>query len=93
MDLVFPIAYSSSFEPPDFIAESKWFDPIHLRPRWPILTLGRNDHFPPPFCDHWTIGLAGYLFFHIDYHSYDHHPFDLGKPVPTILCTAVDVST
>jgi hypothetical protein len=93
MDLVFPTAYSFAFEPPDFIAESKWFAPIHMRPRWPRLTLGRNDYFPPPFCDHLMTGLAGYLFFHIDYPSYDHHPFDSGKLVPTILGTAVNVST
>jgi hypothetical protein len=92
MGLVFPTAYSSTFESPDFIAESKWFAPIHLRPRWPRLTLGRNDYFPPPFCDHLMTGLAGYLL-HIDYPSYDHHPFDSGKLVPTILSTAVDMST
>jgi hypothetical protein len=33
MDLAFPTAYSSAFEPPDFIVESKWFAPIHMRPR------------------------------------------------------------
>jgi hypothetical protein len=92
-DLVFPTAYSSAFEPPDFIAESKWFAPIHMRPRWPILTLGRNDHFPSPFCDHQMIGLAGYLLLLIDYPRYDHHPFDPGKPVHTTLGTTVDVST
>jgi hypothetical protein len=93
MDLVFPIAYSSAFEPPEFIAKSKWFAPIHMRPRWPRLTLGRNDYFPPQSLDHRMIGVAGYLFLHIDYPNYDHHPFDPGKLVPTILGTAVDVST
>jgi hypothetical protein len=93
MDLVFPIAYSFAFEPPEFIAKSKWFAPIHMRPRWPRLTLGRNDYFPPPSLDHRMIGVAGYLFLHIDYPNYDHHPFDPGKLVPTILGTAVDVST
>jgi hypothetical protein len=92
MDLVFPIVYSSAFEPPNFIAESKWFAPIHIRPRWPRLTLGRNDYFPSPFCDHVMMRLAVYLL-HIDYLSYDHHPFDLGKLVPTILGTTVDVTT
>jgi hypothetical protein len=85
MDLVLPTAYSSTFESPDFIAESKWFAPTHMRPRWPIFTLGRNDYFPPPFCYHLMTGLAGYLFLHIDYPNYDHHPFDPGKLVPTIL--------
>jgi hypothetical protein len=92
MDLVFPTVYSSTFEPPDIIAESKWFAPIHLRPRWPRLTLGRNDYFPPPFCDHLMTGSARYLL-HIDYPSYDHHPFDPGKLVPTIFGTTIDVST
>jgi hypothetical protein len=55
--------------------------------------MGRNDHFPPPFCDHLMIGLAGYFFLIIDYPSYDHYPFDPGKLVHTILGTAVDVST
>jgi hypothetical protein len=93
MDLVFPTAYSFAFEPLDFIVESKWFAPIHMRPRWPRFTLGRNDYFPPPFCDHSMMGIAGYLLLHIDYSSYDHHPFDPGKLVHTILSTAVDVST
>jgi hypothetical protein len=93
MDLVFPTAYSSTFESSDFIAESKWFAPIHIRPRWPKLTLGRNGYFPPPFCDHLRMGLAGCLLLHIDYPSYDHHPFDPGKLVPTIFGTAVVVST
>jgi hypothetical protein len=93
MDLSFPTAYSFAFEPPDFIVESKWCAPIHRRPRWPRLTLGRNDYFSSPFCDHQLIGLVGYLFLHIDYPSYDHHPFDLGKLVHTILGTAVFVST
>jgi hypothetical protein len=92
MDLVFPTAYSSAFEPPDFIAKSKWFVPTYMRPRWPRLTLGRNDYFPPLFYDHLMSGSAGYLL-HIDYPSYDHHLFDPGKLVPTILGTAVDVST
>jgi hypothetical protein len=46
-DLFFPTIYSSTFEPSDFIAESKWFAPIHLRPRWPRLTLGRIIIFLP----------------------------------------------
>jgi hypothetical protein len=92
MDLVFPTVYSFAFEPPDFIVKSKWFALIHLRPRWPRLTLGRNDYFPPPFCDHLMTGSAGYLL-HIDYPSYNHHPFDLGKLVPISLRTAVEVST
>jgi hypothetical protein len=92
MDLVFPIVYSSAFEPPDFIAESKWFAPIHLRPRWPRLTLGRNDYFPPPFCDHLMTGSTGYLL-HIDYPIYNHYPFDPGKLVPISLRTVVEVST
>jgi hypothetical protein len=93
MDLVFPTAYSSAFEPPDFIAESKWFAPIRTRPKWPRFTLGRNDYFPSPFCDHRMTGTTRYLLLHIDYPGYDHHPFDPGKLVPTIFGTAVGVST
>jgi hypothetical protein len=93
MDLFFPTNYASAFEPPDFIDESKRFSPIHLLPRWPRLTLGRNNYFPPPFCDHLRMGLAGYLLLHINYPSYDHHPFDPGKLVPTIFGTTVVVST
>jgi hypothetical protein len=93
MELFFPTDYASAFEPPDFIDESKRFAPIHFRPRWPRLTLGRNDYFPPPFYDHLRSVLAGYLFLHIDYPSCDHHPFDPSKIVPTILGTAVVVST
>jgi hypothetical protein len=84
MDLVFPTVYSSAFEPSDFIAESKRFASIHMRPRWPRLTLGRNDYFPPPFCDHRLIRTAGYSLLHIDHPNYNHHPFDSGKLVPTI---------
>jgi hypothetical protein len=90
MELSFPTTYSSAFEPPDFIFESKWVAPIY---RWPRLTLGRNVHFPPPICDHLMIGLAGYFFLIIDCPNYDHYPFDPGKLVHTILGTAVDVST
>jgi hypothetical protein len=93
MDLVFPTVYSSAFELSDFIAESKLFAPIHLQPRWPRLTLGRNDYFPPPFDDHLRTGLAGYLLLHIDQPSYDHHPFDPGKLVHTSFRTTVAVST
>jgi hypothetical protein len=93
MDLFFPTVYSFAFEPPDFIAKSKRFAPIHMRPRWPGLTLGRNDHVPPPLYDHWMTGIAGYLLLHIDHPSYDHHPFDPGKLVHTSLRTAVVVST
>jgi hypothetical protein len=93
MDLVFPTVYSSTFEPSDFIVENKQFAPIHMRPRRPILTLGRNDHFPPPFCDHRLITIAGYSLLHIDHPSNDHHPFDPDKLVHTSLRTAVTVST
>jgi hypothetical protein len=93
MELSFPTTCSSPFEPPDFIFKSKWVAPIYRRPRWPRLTLGRNYHFPPPFCDHLMIGLARYLFSIIDYPSYDHYPFDLGKLMHTILGIAVDLST
>jgi hypothetical protein len=93
MELFFLTDYASAFEPPDFIDESKRFAPIHLQPRWPRLTLGRNNYFPPPFCDHLRMGLARYLLLHINYPSYDHHLFDPGKLVPTILGTAVFVST
>jgi hypothetical protein len=93
MDLVFPTVYSSAFETSDFIAESKRFAPIHMRPRRPRLTLGRNDYFPPPFCDHRLIRTTGYSLLHIDHPSYDHHPFDPGKLVHTSLKTAVSVST
>jgi hypothetical protein len=91
IELSFPTTYSSAFEPPNFIFESKWVAPIHRRPRLPRLTLRRNDHFPPPFCDHLMIEFAGYFFLIIDYRSYDHYPFDHGKLVHTILGTAVDV--
>jgi hypothetical protein len=93
MDLVFSTVYSSAFEPPNFIAESKWFAPTHMRPRWPRLTLGRNDHSLPPFCGHRMTGIAGHLLLHIDHPSYDHHPFDPGKLVHTSLKTVVVVST
>jgi hypothetical protein len=93
MELFFPIDYAFAFEPPDFIDESKRFAPIHLRPRWPRWTRGRNDYFPPPFYDHLRSVLAGHPSLHIDYPSCDHHPFDPGKIVPTILGTAVVVST
>jgi hypothetical protein len=93
MDLVFATAYSSAFEPANFIAKSKWFAPTHMQPRWPRLTLGRNDYFSPPFCVHLMTGLAEYLFLRIDYPSYNHHPFDPSKLVPTILGTAIDVYT
>jgi hypothetical protein len=92
MDLFFPTAYSSTFESPDFTAESKHFAPIHMRPRRPRLTLGRNDYFPPPFYDHLRLVVVGYPPLHIDYPSYNHHPFDPGKIVPTIPGTVV-VST
>jgi hypothetical protein len=92
MDLVFTTVYSIAFEPPDFIVESKWFVSIHLWPRWSRLTLGRNDYFPPPFCDHLMTGSAGYLL-HIDYPSYNHHPFDPSKLMPISLRTVVEVST
>jgi hypothetical protein len=62
MDLFFHTVYSSAFEPPDFIAESKRFAPIHMRPMRPRLTLGRNDYFPPPFYDHLRSVLAGIYF-------------------------------
>jgi hypothetical protein len=93
MDLVFPTVYSFAFEPSDFIAESKRFAPIRMRPRRPILTFGRNDYFPPPFCDHRLIRTAGYSLLHIDHPSYDHHPFDSGQLVHTSLRTAIVVST
>jgi hypothetical protein len=92
MDLFFPTTYSSTFESPDFTAESKHFAPIHMRPRRPRLTLGRNDYFPPPFYDHLSSVVAGYPPLHINYPSYNHHPFDPGKIVPTIPGTVV-VST
>jgi hypothetical protein len=69
MDLFFPTAYSSTFESPDFTVESKHFAPIHMRPRRPRLTLGRNDYFPPPFYDHLRSVVAGYPPLHIDYPS------------------------
>jgi hypothetical protein len=93
MDLFFPTIYSSAFKPPDFIAESKWFAPIHMRPRRPGLTLGRNDYFPSLFYDHRMTEIAGYLLLHIDHPNYDHHLFDPGKLVHTSLRTAVTVST
>jgi hypothetical protein len=92
-ELSFPTTYSSSFGPPDLISDSKWSAPIYRWPRWPSLTMGRNDHFPPPFFDHLMKGLAKYFFMLIDYPSYNHHPFDLGKLVHTILGSAIDVST
>jgi hypothetical protein len=93
MDLVFPTVYSSAFELANLIAESKRFAPTHMRPRWPRLTLGRNDHSPPPFCDHRMTRIARHLLLHIDHPNYDHHPFDPGKLVHTSLRTTVVVST
>jgi hypothetical protein len=93
MDLFFPTIYSSAFKPQDFIAESKWFAPIHMWPRRPGLTLGRNDYFPSLFYDHRMTEIAGYLLLHIDHPNYDHHLFDPGKLVHTSLRTAVTVST
>jgi hypothetical protein len=55
--------------------------------------MGRNDHFPSPFCDHQMKGLAEYFFVLIDYPSYEYCPFDPGKLVHTILSSAIDVST
>jgi hypothetical protein len=49
MDSVLPTIYSSTFESSDFTAESKLFALIHMRPRRPRWTLGRNAYFPPPF--------------------------------------------
>ena len=49
MEIFFPTTCLSAFEPPNFIFESKRVAPIYKRPRWPRLTLGRNDHFPPHF--------------------------------------------
>jgi hypothetical protein len=71
-ELSFPTTYSSAFEPPDLISESKWVAPIYRWPRWPSLTMGRNDHFPPQFFDHLMKGLAEYFFVLIDYPSYNH---------------------
>jgi hypothetical protein len=78
IELSFLTTYSSAFGPPNLIFESKWFGPIHWRPRWPSLTMGRNDHFPPPFFDHLMKWLARYFFAFIDYPSYDYYPFDPG---------------
>jgi hypothetical protein len=55
--------------------------------------MGRNDHFPPPVFDHLMKGLAEYFVVLIDYPTYDHYPFDLGKLVHTILNSAIDEST
>jgi hypothetical protein len=93
MDSVLPTVYSSTFESPDFTAESKLFALIHMRPRRPRWTLGRNDYFPPPFFDHLRSVVAGHLSLLIDYPSCNHHPFDPGKTVPTIFGTSVFVST
>jgi hypothetical protein len=93
MDLVFPTVYSSTFESPDFTAESKLFVPIHMWPRRPRWTLGRNDYFPPPFYDHLRLILVGHPSLLIDYPSCNHHPFDPGKIVPAILGTLVFVFT
>jgi hypothetical protein len=65
--LSFPTTYSSAFEPPDLISKSKWVAPISRWPRWLSLTMGRNDHFPPPFFDRLMKGLAEYFFVLIDY--------------------------
>jgi hypothetical protein len=92
-ELSFPTTYSSAFEPPSLILESKWVAAIYWWPRWLSLTMGRNDHFPPTFFYHQMKGLAKYFFVLIDYPSYDHYPFDPGKLVYTILGSAIDVST
>jgi hypothetical protein len=81
-ELSFPTTYSFAFEPPDLISESKWVAPIYW---WPSLTMGRNDHFPSPFCDHQMKGLAEYFFVLIDYPSHNHYPFDPGKLVQTLV--------
>jgi hypothetical protein len=93
MDSVLPTIYSSTFESSDIATESKLFALIHMRPRRPRLTRGRNDYFPPPFFDHLRTVVAGHLSLLIDYPSCNHHPFDPGKIVPTILDTSVFVST
>jgi hypothetical protein len=93
MDSVLPTVYSSTFESFDFTAESKLFALIHMRPRRPRWTLGRNDYFPPPVFDHLRSVFAGHPSLFIDYPSYNHHLFDPGKIVPTIFGTSVFVST
>jgi hypothetical protein len=42
IELSFTTTYSSAFEPPDLIFESKWVEPIRLWPRWPNLIMGRK---------------------------------------------------
>jgi hypothetical protein len=93
MDSVLPTVYSSTFESSDITAESKLFALIHMRPRRPRWTLGRNDYFPPPFFDHLRSLVVGHLSLLIDYPSCNHHPFDPGKTMPTIFGTSVFVST
>jgi hypothetical protein len=96
MDLFFPTAYASTFESPDFIDESKLFAPIHMRPRRPRWTLGWTLGMticPPPFYDHLRLILAGHPSLLIEYPNCNHHLFDPGKIVPTILGTTVIVST
>ena len=92
-ELSFPTTSSSTFEPPNLSTESKWVAPIKRWPRWSRLTMGRNDDFSPPFCDHLIIGLAEYFFVLIDCPSYNHYPFDPSKLVHTILDNAIDMST
>jgi hypothetical protein len=84
-ELSFPTTYSATFETPNLISESKWVAPIQRWPRWPSLTMGKNNHFPPPFFDHLMKWLAGYFFVLIDYPSYDHYPFDPDKLERTTL--------
>ena len=78
---------------------NKWFY-TRVQTRWQgcndsikMKALARKDHFPPPFFDHLMKWLAGYFFVLIDYPSYDHYPFDLGKLEHTILASAIDVFT
>jgi hypothetical protein len=55
--------------------------------------LTRKDHFPPPFLDQFMKWLAGYPYFCVlgCYFSYNHYPFDPGKPKHTILTVIFDV--
>jgi hypothetical protein len=55
--------------------------------------MGRNSHFPHPFCDHLMIGLAEFFVVLIDYSSCDHYPVDPGKPLHTIPGIAIHESS
>jgi hypothetical protein len=79
--------------------ENEWFS-TRVQMRWKrcidyskMKALTRKNHFLPPFFDQFMKWLAGYPYFCVlgSYSSYNHYPFDPGKPDHTILTIAFDV--